>query len=1085
MKHFTYVLFLLAISIASAQQTQIFNEARKIYPTSTTYPAITETDISKFLISDIRVEKGEDNFFYSLKFRYTVKEKTFFQIQIEDNNSTLSPRGRCFNWQGVLPVGTNSQYNVLIDVMRCNENFSPSTTRTFDYNNIKSIKINLSRSANSNVGVTYVFTKSTGLSTTVTSTNQSTSPTSGALSFTPYSGVSSRLLQFTSEPSPYPTENTTEIAPKLKETRMLDLLRARPLGITPSVVVSGSGNPSELWISTSGNSADQHRFTKTNVKLNYNLPTPMCVQIVKGRSTSTKTQLLYVVKENNKMVLYASAYENNEFQSPTVLYNFNENATRAEIKKFDWNLDGTEDFVVVLTNSTSSGTSTNVITNRPSSTTPAVRANSISNKCYVFESNRTTKNFNLIGAPFNVNFLPSPDLYVIGRFYNTNDKFHFMTLSVAPPVVGSSATSPRLSELNTYAFTNALTFTGQRTSFKKSTELPNNLMSGLNISSIHSAYIDSDGFSDLLICDNTANSTTAGRVIVAYSNSTSGDQAGRLQYQFSEWHNSFGFSNDEIIRPAKFQPANNRAGGTSLIAYKKSNGEACIAYSDITQRRFNGAGVCPLRNGMKSPDLFLADLNGDAIDDVLCIKKSSLSSIGSISSTAPHIRNVTPVTVQPLSTEQVRAEGPKDEKLFKYEDESRLAVSAELSSSTFYQQLPIFNVEVYEDKNPMSGVYYYKPYYHRLVYDQVSKKFDVRIQYMTTEGTPPSITFGLTDGIGTAEKSMIIRYLKSLGCNVKELRRYPRADEFTPTISSDLNLQTNFSVIRDPRSREFDIVKISGMTEAREDIERFQGAITDAIYGSFDDKLPFIIDFKDGTTLGLWQISKSALRGEQSVVNPYPFPVKVKALHMLAYGGTADSPKPIVYSYKYSGTERLNPDETVKLSFSNFPSWIANSSDRLSVVWLEYEIDADMNSVEMEDLLTGLVESYFQSASSSFIDKNLEVSVLGLFESYDLYQIKFEFFSKNFSNPPSAAIRYFPHIVENDSRTTLQNKLWRKTTDSDNKLAALVGCEVTAITVNGEAYKHRLDNLSGIISFPLWVVNKETFKQWFPNINEK
>lgn len=264
--------------------------------------------------------------------------------------------------------------------------------------------------------------------------------------------------------------------------------------------------------------------------------------------------------------------------------------------------------------------------------------------------------------------------------------------------------------------------------------------------------------------------------------------------------------------------------------------------------------------------------------------------------------------------------------------------------------------DVYPDKNPASGLFYFLPRLYRLDWE-AEQGYGMRMMYnaSATEGRVGDvmITARLTASVDNAEIKLAQALLAAAGHNVKVLRAVPLAGPPEVSLSGGLRALFNIPAERissNPTSEALGEIDIAWVTDTvtKENIELalteqvgISGTLTFTPAGAATRKpqIPIKIAIADSDTLGRFRWVR-----EQNWRNAAPYPLRLKYLHALILKDN----KPIIYSWGLGNTEIL-PTAQVQWDAKRIPSWIEKEAKR---VWIDYAIKPGCEACDKQVIAT-------------------------------------------------------------------------------------------------------------------------------------
>lgn len=276
--------------------------------------------------------------------------------------------------------------------------------------------------------------------------------------------------------------------------------------------------------------------------------------------------------------------------------------------------------------------------------------------------------------------------------------------------------------------------------------------------------------------------------------------------------------------------------------------------------------------------------------------------------------------------------------------------------------------EVFPDRNPNSGIFYFIPRAYHLDWNP-DEGYGMRMLYQAaTDGDAAgqvAISVRLTAGVDGSEMQLAHALLAAAhGDDFEELRPLPLASEPEVSISDDLGVQYDIpadKVSVHAISDALGEIVVSWVTDpvTKENLQlalvedvgiNGRVVLTPAGQGAevWPLSVPLRIRLADRATLGRprWR------RGEQWR-NDTPFPLRLRHVHALLVEGS----EPIIYSWRPVGDNTtVLPRSQVRFDAARVPVWIGGAADaRVKRVWLDYVVpqDRDRDAYDRE-LLTSI-----------------------------------------------------------------------------------------------------------------------------------
>jgi hypothetical protein len=339
----------------------------------------------------------------------------------------------------------------------------------------------------------------------------------------------------------------------------------------------------------------------------------------------------------------------------------------------------------------------------------------------------------------------------------------------------------------------------------------------------------------------------------------------------------------------------------------------------------------------------------------------------------------------------------------------RAAEDAQLTLTNILKIFP----DVYQDNNPNSGVFYYRPAAYHLEWTP-DDSYGMRMLYSgaAADGAAGEVLMAarLNAGVDTATESLARSLLQAYktrhsGLIVNQLRPLPidtadvslsvglKAYNIPPekisiVALSDVLGQIDVSWITDTTTKDFMQVAL------REDVG-INGAVTFRPTGGglAPPQVPIRILLADPGTFGdvRWR------RGERWR-NATPYPVRLRYLHVLLL----ENNEPIVYSWNLGNTE-VAPQAQVEWDESRVPRWLDGRTLR---TWVDYSVVADCGSCD-DRVITSLTGGVTSRSASQITFRTLSPLA-----DTGAYEISVTVRSKYF-DPRAADVQQKPPVILN------------------------------------------------------------------------
>lgn len=269
--------------------------------------------------------------------------------------------------------------------------------------------------------------------------------------------------------------------------------------------------------------------------------------------------------------------------------------------------------------------------------------------------------------------------------------------------------------------------------------------------------------------------------------------------------------------------------------------------------------------------------------------------------------------------------------------------------------------QVYQDRNPASGVFYFMPKAYHLQWDPV-EGYGLRMLYgaATGDGAAGGVVMAasLSAGVDSGDIAFVGDLLRAWqkrhpGSVYSELRRLPI--DKPPEIGLAGGLQQVYNIPPDK-------IAINAISDALGEIdvqwltdpvtkENLQIALVEdvGINGSLTftpaggalppQRIPVSIQLADSATFGdfRWQ------RG-QTWRNQTPYPIRLRYMHALLF----EDDLPIVYSW-HLGDTTVPPKAQAEFDAAGVPRWLDGRAKRM---WLDYGVERDCAACDREVIAT-------------------------------------------------------------------------------------------------------------------------------------
>ena len=268
------------------------------------------------------------------------------------------------------------------------------------------------------------------------------------------------------------------------------------------------------------------------------------------------------------------------------------------------------------------------------------------------------------------------------------------------------------------------------------------------------------------------------------------------------------------------------------------------------------------------------------------------------------------------------------------------------------QDISNINMNIFPDKNPASGTFYYLPADYHLKYetkDEPEKGYSLTIDYgrvNTSDTAPVRMSAKLTAGMTMNEIGFIEKLLKASIPAAKELRPLPLGENpvfsFQSYLTSQYNIPQDKIIVQSSTDLTNDI-HVAWQTDA--DTKEFiQVALTsgEGIAATvilkpqasdiIQQQIPVTINLADSRTLGKITLDPATWRTKKWK-NSMPYPLQLKHLNILKISSVDKTP--VIYSWSLDNT--VVPSRAqVSFDASLVPAWLDVQESVL--MWIDYSV---------------------------------------------------------------------------------------------------------------------------------------------------
>lgn len=311
---------------------------------------------------------------------------------------------------------------------------------------------------------------------------------------------------------------------------------------------------------------------------------------------------------------------------------------------------------------------------------------------------------------------------------------------------------------------------------------------------------------------------------------------------------------------------------------------------------------------------------------------------------------------------------------------------------------PILLSNIYFDKNPSSGVFYYLPSAYNLLWEKKSG-YDFSTLYQKGSSDADgqvNMTATLSSGISTQENNIAKEWLAA-HCKNNLNIKFTELSAILPQ-SPQVSLQGSLQSLYGMNS---DQITVSNSSSIHDPIKASWSTDTDAaneiltalgqgvgISGDLSYKansgeqssysVPINIGLANDYNFGNINLKNTSYR-TTAFSNDFPFPIEANYLHIMILNEVNGKMIPCVYSYDLGGKTVL-PRSKMKIDASRIPAWI-DMDKRVKKIWIDYEL-ISCNSCTEE------VIDQISSGSSDDRVRSVRLNSMGMIRKYDVSFMK-------------------------------------------------------------------------------------------------
>ncbi|MBE0677464.1 MAG: hypothetical protein IH592_01745 [Bacteroidales bacterium] len=312
------------------------------------------------------------------------------------------------------------------------------------------------------------------------------------------------------------------------------------------------------------------------------------------------------------------------------------------------------------------------------------------------------------------------------------------------------------------------------------------------------------------------------------------------------------------------------------------------------------------------------------------------------------------------------AQGPDNNPIPLFED---LTVTRDFE---FPYEITNISMDVFPDRNPKSGIFYYMPSAYHLRWTP-DEGYAFRVLYGTATAESSGdvrMSATLSPDISKKEIDLISKLVASYasrnqGMEFDKLRLIPirenpvvsfpadlnnlyeiTADKVSVNITSSLREPFQISWVTDNNTKDemqvslLEKTGIQGIMSLQPQSENIP-----------EIKIPVIITLADSRTIGRIDLESKKWR-TNAWKNQTPYPLKLKYLHMLLVKEEGNKSTPFIYSWSINDLV-VPVSASVSFDASNVPSWL-DDPDMAQRIWVEYAVvDCDDCDRDIINTITG------------------------------------------------------------------------------------------------------------------------------------
>ncbi len=399
------------------------------------------------------------------------------------------------------------------------------------------------------------------------------------------------------------------------------------------------------------------------------------------------------------------------------------------------------------------------------------------------------------------------------------------------------------------------------------------------------------------------------------------------------------------------------------------------------------------------------------------------------------------------------AQGPDNNPIPLFED---LTVTRDFE---FPYEITNISMDVFPDRNPASGIFYYMPAAYHLRWTP-DDGYAFRVLYGTASAESAGdvrMSATLSPDISKKEIDLISKLVASYasrnpGMKFDKLRLIPiqenpivsfpadlnnlyeiTADKVSVNITSSLREPFQISWVTDNNTKDemqvslLEKTGIQGMMSLQPQSETIP-----------EIKIPVIITLADSRTIGRIDLESKKWR-TNAWRNQTPYPLKLKYLHMLLVKEDGNKSTPFIYSWSINDLV-VPVSASVSFDASNVPSWL-DDADMAQRIWVEYSVvDCDECDRDIINTITG--------GTYGTNTRKVTFESFQIFENIDAQFIQIKVRSRQGDPKGEKIVEFEPLRIYQDSELAESGQLYVPLEE-----ALSFEYFITVVLKNGNSYK--------------------------------